>query len=379
MSTHTQIRSHGRCDPRFAAIREAFEENFTRRGEVGASVAVVYQGELLVDLWGGYRDAAGTSEWEADTLVCVQSVTKEVVALALHMAADRGLVDLDAPVSCYWPEYGQAGKQGTKVRWLLDHRAGVPVAENAMPGMAYDWRRMTEALARTEPLWEPGTMPCYHSANYGFLVGEVLRRVTGRMPSDFVREHIAQPLGIEFCIGLRPEEEARTATFLGATEHVSAQWVAAGDGNIFGRSWRIFWPDEDYNSEDWRRSEIPSVNGYSNARSLARLCAAMAQGGRLSDVRLLSDAAMSRAAEIQWTGTDAIDRYLSLSLGFIMTTPAFPTTGSRAIGMSGAGGATAFGDPDRSLGFAYTMNSMYPGPERSTRSAALVEALQSCV
>jgi len=378
VSDCVQTRSRGHCDPRFAAIRQAFEENFAHRGEVGASVAIVHRGELVVDLWGGSRDAAGTLQWDADTLVCVQSVTKEVVALALHIAADRGLVDLDAPVARYWPEYASAGKQDTKVKWLLDHRAGVPVAADATPGMAYDWLRMTEALARTQPLWEPGTTPCYHSANYGFLVGAVLWRVTGMMPSAFIREHVAGPLGIEFCIGLRQEEEARVATFLGASEHVSATWVAAGDDNIFGRSWRIFWPDEDYNSSDWRQTEIPSVNGHSNARSLARICAAMAEGGTLGGVRLLSPAAVTRAAEIQWTGTDAIGRYLSMSLGFIMTTPSFPTTGPRAIGMSGAGGATAFGDPDRQLGFAYTMNSMYPGPERSTRSAALVEALQSC-
>lgn len=376
--TTRDIPIEGRCEPRFAPVREAFARNFAERGEIGASVCVTLDGAPVVDLWGGFTDAAQTRPWEADTLCCVQSVSKEIAALALHMAADRGLIDVDAPAARYWPEFAQNGKEAAKVRWCLDHRVGIPVAAGATPGLAYNWERMTAALAATPPMWEPGTTPCYHSANYGFIVGELLRRVTGRSVGTFVREEIAGPLGVDCAIGLAPREEARVATFLDKETHPSQAWIDEGT-NIFARSWKIFWDDEDFNSPDWRRSEIPSVNAHTNARALARICAAMAGGGAVDGVRLLGEETMRRAAEVQWTGRDVQDRPLSLSLGFLMATPQFPSTGPSTIGMAGAGGATAFADPDRQLGFAYVMNAMDPSPTLRPRPAALVEALKGCL
>lgn len=370
-----QIEILGNCHPRFSPVKDAFYRNFIERGEVGAAVAVTLDGESVVDLWAGFKDAAQTRLWESETIVCVQSVSKEIVALAVHMAVDRGLLDVDAPVVKYWPEFGQHGKEDTKLRWLLDHRAGIPIADNATPGMAYNWDAMVKSLARTTPLWTPGTTPCYHSANYGFPLGEVLRRVTGKSVGSFVREEIAIPLNIPCFIGMTPDEEKNVAAFLDHETHPSYAWSLEGE-NIFAKSWKIFWDDEDFNSLGWRRAEIPSVNCHTNARALAKICGLMSRGGELDGVRLLSQSTLEKAGEVQWTGVDVQNRNLSLSLGFLMPLPGARVTSHKSLGMAGAGGATAFADPDNRIGFGYTMNSMDPSPAKP-RPAALQAALIS--
>lgn len=372
------ISIEGHCDRRYSAVKDAFYANFIERGEVGASVSVTIAGETVVDLWGGNVDAAQVKPWEKDTICCVQSVSKEITAVAFHMAVDSGLIDVDQLVTRYWPEYGQKGKEETKVRWLLDHRCGIPVVERATPGMAYDWNRMADGLAATTPLWEPGTTPCYHSANYGFIIGEVLRRVTSKSVGQFVREEIAEPLGIDCAIGLNDNENARVATFLDKEDHASQHWIDEGQ-NIFAKSWKIFWDDEDFNSQDWRRAEIPSVNAHTNARALARLCGALACSGTIGGVSLLSQRTLDRASEVQWSGKDVQDRLLSLSLGFLMPTANSVSTGPRSLGMSGAGGATAFADPDHKIGFGYVMNAMDPAPANRPRPLALIAALNACL
>ncbi|MBI2726254.1 MAG: beta-lactamase family protein [Polaromonas sp.] len=371
------IEIQGECHPRFSLVKDAFYRNFTERGEVGAAVAVTLDGESVVDLWAGFKDAAQTRLWESETIVCVQSVSKEIVALAVHMAVDRGLLDVDAPVVKYWPEFGQHGKEDTKLRWLLDHRAGIPITDHATPGMAYDWNAMIESLARTVPLWKPGTMPCYHSANYGFPLGEVLRRVTGKSVGAFVREEIASPLNVPCFIGLTPDEEKNVATFLDQETHPSSAWSLEGE-NIFAKSWKIFWDDEDFNSVGWRRAEIPSVNCHTNARALAKICGLMSLGGELGGVRLLSQSTLEKAGEVQWTGVDVQNRNLSLSLGFLMPLPGARVTSRKSMGMAGAGGATAFADPENRIGFGYTMNSMDPSlakPRPAALQAALISSL----
>jgi len=374
--TDRSIEISGFCSPAFGAVKDAFHQNFTTRGEVGASVSITIRGETVVDLWGGNTDAPQKEPWQKDTICCVQSVSKEITALAFHMAVDRGLIDIDELVTKYWPEFGQAGKEQTRVRWLLDHRCGIPIVAGATPGMAYDWTRMTDGIAATPPLWEPGTTPCYHSANYGFIIGEVLRRVTNKSVGEFLREEIAEPLHIDCAIGLNAEQDARVASFLDKEHHASQAWIDEGT-NIFAKSWKIFWDDEDFNSSEWRRSQIPSVNAHTNARALARLCGMMACGGSLDGVRLLSAATIEHAAEVQWTGKDVQDRLLSLSLGFLMPTETFITTGPKTIGMMGAGGATAFADPDLNLGFGYTMNSMESAQSGRQRPQSLIAALNS--
>src|SRR5215470_8677464 len=212
----TPMGIQGECAPRFAAVRRAFAENFAQRREIGAAVAVVKDGALVVDLWGGHADAARTRPWQRDTLVHVFSTTKGMTALCAHMLADRGLLDLDAPVARYWPEFAQAGKAEIPVSYVLSHRASLPAVTRELTLADFlDWDTMTAALAAQAPWWEPGTRPGYHPFTYGWLVGEVVRRVSGKTPGVFFREEVGQPLGIDFHIGLAERDDARAAEIIG--------------------------------------------------------------------------------------------------------------------------------------------------------------------
>jgi CubicO group peptidase (beta-lactamase class C family) len=208
------VNIEGHCDPRFRAVEDAFRENFDKY-EVGASVAVLADGETVVDLWGGHMDAAHTKPWERDTIVNVWSTTKGITATCIHRLVDQDLLDLDAPVAKYWPEFAQAGKETLPVRYLLSHQAGLPAIREPLPaGSAFKWEVMTDALAKQEPWWEPGTKHGYHAFTYGWLLGEVLRRITGETIGAYFRKQIAEPLGLDFHIGLAPEHDARTAEII---------------------------------------------------------------------------------------------------------------------------------------------------------------------
>jgi CubicO group peptidase (beta-lactamase class C family) len=218
---------HGHCDPRFAAVRTAFEENFRDRGELGAAVAVTVGGETVVDLWGGWADAARTRPWERDTLVNVWSTTKGPTALCAHVLADRGLVDFDAPVAAYWPEFAAAGKEKVLVRHLLSHRAGLSgLREPHSLADLYDWELTCARLAATEPWWEPGTRSGYHALTYGFLVGEVVRRVSGLLPGAFLEREVTGPLGVDFTVGLPEQEAGRVAELVHAPAARSGEQAA---------------------------------------------------------------------------------------------------------------------------------------------------------
>jgi CubicO group peptidase (beta-lactamase class C family) len=206
---------HGQCDPRFTAVREAFADNFATRGEVGAAVCVYVEGTPVVDLWGGYANAARTRPWDQDTIVSVASTTKGMVALCTHMLVERGLLDLDAPVARYWPEFAQADKAQIPVRWLLSHRAGLPALRQDMPPQSlYDWHAFPRALAAEAPWWTPGTQHGYHALTFGYLVGEVIRRVSGKSVGQFFHTEVAGPLGADFFIGVPASEDARAAETL---------------------------------------------------------------------------------------------------------------------------------------------------------------------
>jgi len=373
----------GTCDPRFARVREAFAENFRRDGELGAAVAVTLHGRPVVDLWGGWRDAARTRPWQADTIVCMMSVAKAVSALALHMLVDRGRVDLDAPVASYWPEFAQAGKARVTVRQALSHLAGVPVADAAPPGAIYDAGAMEAALAAQAPLWEPGTVPCYHSATLGFICGAIVRRVTGRSLGAFVREEISAPLGLDYQIGLRPEEAARCADMIRAKGSLldlaqsSGKDQSGSKTDLLSRAWKQLPPEEDYNSPAWRAAEIPSANGHGNARAVARLCGALACGGTLDGVRLIGADALARATEEQWRGQSmASGLTFRVGMGFFLNCPPDRPMGpnARAFGHSGAGGAQAIADPVSGIGFAYSPNRMHAGIDIGPRAQRLIEA-----
>ena len=355
------LEIHGTCEPRFERVREAFARNFADSGEVGASVSATLEGETVVDLWAGHLDYDRTRPWERDTIVNVWSSTKGMAALCAHMLAERGQLDIDAPVAQYWPEFAQAGKAAVTVRHALSHRAGVPAIREPLPPEAlYDWDRMTAAIARTEPWWEPGTQHGYHARVYGFIVGELVRRIDGRTLGTFFREEVAGPLGADFHIGLDSEQEERVADMLPFPGSSSARPVVAGEpGSMPALTFGNPRPARDaVNSHEWRAAELPSSNGHGNGRALARVYAALALGGELDGVRLLSPEAIDRARVEQSNGLDAVVGIpLRFGLGFRLPLPDV-SWGPGALGHSGAGGSAGFADPEARLSFGYAMNQM---------------------
>lgn len=372
----TAIEIQGHCAPRHAALKDAFARNFAEDGEVGAAVAMVEDGETVVDLWAGIADPETGAPWQRDTMVCMMSVAKAVSALAVHMLSDRGVIALDTPVARYWPEFAQHGKEAVPVRWALSHLASVPVADAAPRDALYDWQAMVEGIAAQPPLWPPGTHPCYHTATMGFILGELVRRTDGRTIGQFLREEVAAPLGLDYQIGLTEAESTRCARMIPAAGTVLA--VAQGGGDsLIARGWAQLPAGEDFNSDGWRRAEVPSANGHGTARAIARLYSALARGGEIDGVRLLSPEARDRAIALQWHDRCAMSQLtFRMGLGFFLNSPPDRPMGPnpRTFGHSGAGGAQSFGDPDARIGFAYSPNRMHGGIDIGPRATRLVAA-----
>ena len=352
---------HGFCDPRFAALRDALADNFRLDGEVGAAIALEVEGRLVVDLWAGHLDHARTREWERDTLVNVFSIGKAATATCAHHLVQRGLIDLDRPVRDYWPDFAASGKEDIPVHMLFSHRAGLPAIRTRLPaGAVYDWGVMTAALAAQAPWWPPGSAHGYHVNTYGFLVGELVRRATGGTVGDYLRRHIVGPLGIEFHIGLPADLDPRVAPFLGY-----GPTPTLPPGDLDERALMTLHAYHNpptlsglgvVNTRQWRAAEVPSTNGHSNARSVARLMGALARD------EILSRETLARATQEHACGDDLIlNRPSRFGLGFQLTQPERPMGPSpRAFGHFGAGGSVGFADPERGLGFGYTMGEMGP-------------------
>ena len=377
----------GAYDARFERVREAFARNFAESGELGASVAVALHGEIVVDLWAGYVDRERTQPWERDTIVLVYSSTKGAVALAAHMLADRGLIDFEAPVADVWPEFAQAGKETLPLRYLLTHQAGLPAIDEELPvGAELDWDTMAGALSRQAPLWEPGEKTGYHAATYGWLVGEVIRRVDGRSVGTFIREEIAEPLGVEFLLGFGPEEDHRVSDLhlaqvpveelpsLAAAALLEPTSMAARAFNIAPRG-----PNKGRNSRAFRGSEQPGSNGHSNARALATIYGALGNGGAWHGHRLLSEDGIRLAGTEQVQGRDLIlQTPVRRTLGFMMPVSGVPDPrGENAFGHAGMGGSVGFCDPDVGLGFGYAMNQMWTNTlaQDDPRAGRLMQAV----
>ena len=382
------IRVEGDCQSRFAPLREAFAKSF-ESGEVGAAVAVAIGGELVVDLWGGHRDAAREQGWKRDTLVNVYSTTKGMTAICANRLAERSVLDLDAPVARYWPEFAAAGKERIPVRWLLCHRAGLPALREQVPAHArFDRGYWSEALAAEAPFWEPGTRHGYHALTFGHLVGEVVRRVDGRSLGRYFREELGEPLNLDFHIGLAPEHDARVAEILpappGPPGAIDPFAAARRDpqslvGRVFGNP--TITPS-DVNTRAWRAAEIPAANGHGTARGLARVCGALATDGVIDGTPVLGREQIARANSEQAVGSDAVlaPLHTRFGLGFMMTQPMIPFgPNPRSFGHPGAGGSIAFADPDARLGFAYTMNQMQTGLGGDARGFALIGALYAAL
>jgi CubicO group peptidase (beta-lactamase class C family) len=382
---------HGYCDPKFSPVKEVFEEHFETDRELGAGVAVTLDGHPVVDLWGGYADPERTRAWEKDTLVNVYSTTKGITAVCLHRLVDQGLLDLDRRVSDYWPEFGQNGKEDIKVRLLLSHRAGLPAIDKPLPPEAlFDWDTMTRALAQQAPLWEPGTKHGYHARTFGWLLGETVRRITGKSLGTYFRDELAGPLGLDFHIGLPDEHHGRVA-FITAVPP-APPGVQPNLGEIMVKqpesfTARAFLNPPSHripnvsNTPQWRRAEIPASNGHGTAGSIARLYGALACGGAIDGITVLSKEGIERAQSEQSRGPDEVlILETRFGLGFMMPVPG-ATMGPnvRAFGHPGMGGSLGFADPEARVGFGYVMNLTGSSILINERPAALVDALYECL
>jgi CubicO group peptidase (beta-lactamase class C family) len=385
----TSLTIEGTCDRRFEPVREAFAENFTVYGETGAAVAVTLDGRPVVDLWAGHVDAARTQPWQRDTIVNVYSTTKGMTAICAHQLVDRGLLDLDAPVATYWPEFAQAGKAALPVHYLLSHRAGMAAVRRPLqPSAIYDWDAMTAVLAEQEPWWEPGTKHGYHALTYGWLVGEVVRRISRKSLGTFFRDEVARPLDLDFHIGLPQSAEARVAPLIPPPPPTPEQLemlaeILRDPESLLAKSF-INPPllPETANTREWRAAEIPAGNGHGSARALARVYGTLARGGALDGVRVLSSESIGRALTEQANGPDALlPMHTRFGLGFQLSTP-YEKLGPnpRMFGHGGMGGSMAFADPDTGVGFGYVMNEMHTGIWLiDPRAAALSAALYTCL
>ena len=363
---------HGRCEPAFESLRRALADTIEGGHEVGAALAVYVGKQSVVDLWAGHTDSARTRPWDGDTIVNLYSVGKAVAAVCALRLVESGALDLDSPVSRYWPEFAQAGKNHLPVRYLLTHQAGLPAVFRELPDRAVlQWEVMTEALATQEPWWKPGDGHGYHVNTYGFLIGEVVRRVTGKSLSAYLRDEIARPAGVDFFIGFGPELDARCADIIpplpgpdGEQRRVLLEGdLAALTGLSRMRAGAYRNPPNlsgqgIVNTREWRAAEVPSTNGHGNARAVARLYSALAADGELDGVHILSPATVEMAIAEQVYGEDLVlQRPTRFGLGFQLTMRERPLGPyPRSFGHFGAGGSLGFADPDAHVAFAYAMN-----------------------
>ena len=382
----------GSCRPEFSAVAHTFRESFESRGEVGAAVCVTVGGETVVDLWGGQADPATGRSWQRDTRVVVYSCTKGATALCAHILVDRGDLDLEAPVGDYWPEFACKGKERATVRMLLEHSAGVPAITAPLePGDMYDWDRMVALLAAQEPFWQPGTRNGYHLLTFGWTVGELVRRISGRSLGTFFREEVALPLGIEFDIGLPEELEPTVAPII--------PWLPGPDeGSAFARAVvedpsspaaiavrNLLEAELDFNSRELRAAEVGGGGGVGTARGLAGMYAELAQGGG----KLFSADAVIRMGETSMATAEDATLLIPtrFALGFMKSmdnrsrVPGSSPEGmsailsSAAFGHVGAGGSLGFADPAERISFGYVMNRQGPGILLNDRGQSLVDAV----
>ncbi|MFW9936772.1 MAG: serine hydrolase domain-containing protein [Candidatus Thorarchaeota archaeon] len=378
------IEIQGFCDERFNTAKQIFTKNFQLGLEIGASFAVVLDGKLLVDLWGGYADAAQTKPWDKDTIVNVFSTTKVMTALCIHILADRGLIDLDAPVAKYWPEFAQAGKENLPVRYLLSHTAGLPGFDKEITvDVLYDWNQTVNLLAAQKSWWKPGSRSGYHSITFGFLLGEIIRRVTGKSVGTFFKEEVAQPLNIDFHIGLSEKDQSRVAEILPPDDSIS-KFKMFLFKLLFKTTYKVMFNpvllNEDFNSPIWRAAEIPASNGHGNARSIAKVGAIMACGGKFDNKQILSFSAIENAIKEQIHGRDKVifRQPKSWGLGFGLSHDIY-LQGPRSFYWSGLGGSYCIMDLEKKLSIGYAMNKMrlFDEPRGESLAQAVWDVINS--
>lgn len=396
------MMTQGHCAPEFAPIRAAFERNFTEHGEVGASVCVTLDGQPVVDLWGGVADLASGRPWSEDTMAVVMSCTKGAVALCGHLLIDRGLLDPEAPVVRYWPEFGQSGKSETLVRHLFSHQSGVIHVKGVVPPDGFcDWNAIIRLIETSRPFHPAGAAVGYHALTHGYLVGELVRRISGKSIGHFFREEIAQPLGLDFWIGLPDAEHSRVSKLIPAPSPDTLSPLLKRAMKLPPAALRVltrlFAPKdiaartmtnlggflERFDSQKYYRSEHPSAGGITNARGLAGMYAPLANDGIANNIQLISSEAI--AAMRYPTAASDRDAFLggrsAFTLGFSKSwangagKPNSVILGEDAFGTPGFGGSIGFADPCHRMSFGYVMNRQGEGTGLNVRGQGLIDAL----
>lgn len=377
----SSVPVEGSCHPDFAPVRDAFIANFEDGHEIGACVAVTVDGQSVVDLWGGYRDAKRSLPWQRDTLTCAMSVTKSIAALCVLMLVDRRLLDLEAPVARYWPEFATNGKSGITVRHVLAQLAGMPYLDALELGELWVPEKVSAAIVAQKPEWASGTTPCYHSFTAGLLYQELMRRADGREMGRFLQEEIGAPLGVDFHIGLNEADNARCAEYVTTSGTPSWDGILGRVPSALNRTWKSLPRDMDVNSSDWRSKEFSSGAGHSNARAIARLYGVLACGGKSEGRTLLSEPLLQDVMREQWSAVEVMTkRHFRFNTGFMMNNPTFQMGPSmQSFGHPGLGGAIGFADPDRRLAVAYVPNRMAPVADRGPYAGRLIDAVFGCV
>lgn len=364
----------GSCKTEFEALRNLLESSLGSGSDVGASVCVTVEGEVVVDLWGGWADEVQSRPWQADTIVNVYSTTKTMTALVMLILADRGLLDLEAPVARYWPEFAVNGKADITVTHVLSHSSGLSGwQEKITVSDLYDWEKATSLLAAQAPFWKPGTALGYHAMTHGFLLGEVVRRVTGRTLGQFFREEIAGPLGADFFIGFGPDLDGRVADLipppsrerdLSKADPIQLNVMTNPPLNVGYTRTR-----------EWRAAEIPAANGHGNARSIATVQAVLANGGTAQGIQFVSEATCRKAAVERIAGLDPIvGKHLRFGLGFALSGEVLSMPNQGSMFWGGGGGSLAVVDMDSRMSLAFAMNKMSPMAIGDPRSVNLAQA-----
>jgi len=365
----TEATVSGACDPKFNGVQDVLSDLLEDGREVGCAVCVYVDGQKVVDLWGGMADPKSNRAWAQDTIVSTFSVSKALVSTMGHMLADRGVIDLDEPVAKYWPAFGQNGKEAILVRHLLDHRCAISYVDAPLkPGDLYNWDLMIDAIETTAPNWEPGVKPVYLNMTYGYLMGGLVYRMTGKRIGQFNREELCGPLGLDYNFALTADEKARCATISQkGNPRALFEEVENNPDTLFARTMQGFGPDEDFNSD-----------GYGNARGIAGLFETLRAGGTFNGTTTMSPATRDRAVTYQCEseGDDPVlGKPIRFALGYEVNNPTFPMgPNPKAFGHWGAGGAFGFADMESGVSFGYTPNFMHDGLELGPRGTALVEA-----
>lgn len=369
-------RIAGRIRPGCEPLLDAFARNFNEFGDVGAACAVYHRGEMIADLWGGLADANSGRPWQENTIALVFSAAKGPTATCINRLAQQGLLDVDVPVAHYWPEFGCNGKERITTRQVLSHQAGLAAVEGELSlEQVLAWDPVVEAIAAQAPNWEPGTQHGYHARSYGWILGEIIRRLTGLSAGQYLAREICTPLGLRYWVGLPAQEMANCARLIPPDGGGDAVAQLLGADSLTARVMtgpnQLFGYNDMWNRPEVLAAEMPSSNGVGDARSLARLYAALIE----DDNDILGSQQLALACEEQSRGPDAVIFHETcFGLGYMLQPSLAPGAGRNAFGHPGAGGALAFADADAQLGFAYVVNAMQFSAEGDPRSTELVKA-----